>query len=152
MAVPLDFTTPHVLRTEAEYDAAAREIDVLLERHPRPGSTEHDRLEFLSVLIAAYDDGHYAMGQSTTPQSVVDFMLEQKGLTRASLAGPMGGRSRVSDFFAKKRGLSLGQIRKLRDLLGVPADLLVPPPARRRVRSAPRATRLGGGGRTARRR
>lgn len=43
----LDFTQPHALRTEAEYDAAAREIDALLDEDPAPGSAAHDRLEFL---------------------------------------------------------------------------------------------------------
>ena len=53
-------------------------------------------------------------------------MLAQHGMTRAELAPVMGGRSRVSDFFSGKRALSLAQIAKLRDLLGIPADLLLP--------------------------
>jgi HTH-type transcriptional regulator/antitoxin HigA len=56
---------------------------------------------------------------------VVEFMLEQKGLTRAVLAEPFGGRSRVSDFFSGKRPLSMTQIKALRELLGIPADLLI---------------------------
>lgn len=60
-----------------------------------------------------------------TPQSVVEFMLEQRGMTRAELAPLMGGRSRVSDFFAGKRRLSMEQVRALRDALGIPADLLI---------------------------
>ena len=54
------------------------------------------------------------------------FMLEQKGMTRADLADAMGGRSRVSDFFRGVRPLSTGQIKILRELLGIPADLLLP--------------------------
>jgi antitoxin component HigA of HigAB toxin-antitoxin module len=41
------------------------------------------------------------------------------------LADIMGGRSRVSDFFNGKRGLSTGQVKALRNLLGIPADLLL---------------------------
>lgn len=121
----LDFTKPHVLRTEEEYDAAAVEIDALLDADPAPGTEEYERLEFLSVLVEAYDDEHYPMGESSTPQSVVDFMLEQKGMPRARLAPLLGGRSRVSDFFNGKRQLSRGQIKKLRQALGIPADLLL---------------------------
>jgi transcriptional regulator with XRE-family HTH domain len=47
-------------------------------------------------------------------------MLEQKGMTRADLADIMGGKSRVSEFFAAKRDLSINQIRALRDVLGIP--------------------------------
>ncbi|HKP74159.1 MAG TPA: helix-turn-helix domain-containing protein [Longimicrobiaceae bacterium] len=125
MTTLLDFSKPHVLRSEAEYDAAVAEIDALLDQDPVPGSEEDERLEFLSLLVEAYDDEHFQMGESSTPQSVVDFMLEQKGMQRGDLADAMGGRSRVSDFFNGKRELSRSQIKALRDLLGVPADLLL---------------------------
>jgi antitoxin component HigA of HigAB toxin-antitoxin module len=37
----------------------------------------------------------------------------------------MGGKPRVSEFFAGKRSLSVAQIRALREGLGIPADLLI---------------------------
>jgi HTH-type transcriptional regulator/antitoxin HigA len=46
-------------------------------------------------------------------------------MTRAELAPILGGRSRVSEFFAGKRRLSITQIQKLRDLLNAPADVLI---------------------------
>lgn len=60
-----------------------------------------------------------------TPQSVVAFMLEQRGITRAELAPLMGGRSRVSEFFSNKAALSLTQARTLSRQLRIPADLLI---------------------------
>ena len=57
--------------------------------------------------------------------AIVDFMLEQNGLTQADLNEVMGGKSRVSEFFAGKRELSRDQIRGLRSLLGIPAHLLI---------------------------
>lgn len=126
MTAVLDFTRPHVLRTEEEYDEAVRMLDELLDLDPEDGTEEHDLLEFLSVLIEAYEAKHYPDAMfATTPQEVVDFVLEQKGMQRADLAEIIGGKSRVSEFFAGKRELSRAQIRALRDLLGVPADLLL---------------------------
>jgi HTH-type transcriptional regulator/antitoxin HigA len=122
---PLDFRKPHVLRNQREFKAAVEEIDDLLDRGPRRGSEEYERLEFLSVLVKAYEDEHDPVDEAGTPQSVVSFMLEQKGRTRADLAPLMGGRGRVSEFFSGKRRLSIDQIRKLRDELGIPADLLI---------------------------
>lgn len=55
MAALLDFSRPHVLRNEEEYEAAVREIDVLSDRDPASGTEEHDLLQFLMVLVAAYD-------------------------------------------------------------------------------------------------
>ena len=121
----LDFSKPHVLRTAREYDTAVAEIDALLDRGRLPREDE-DRLEFLTLLVEAYDEAHYPMGERSTPQSVVDFLLEQNGMTRAELAPLLGGRSRVSDFFNGRRHLSLGQIQKLRECFGVSADALLP--------------------------
>lgn len=126
MATLLDFSRPHVLRDEEEYEAAVREIDTLADRDPPPGSEEYDRLRFLMVLVAAYDAEHYPDEMfATTPQVMVDFTLEQRGMNRAELADALGGPGRVSDFFDGGKPLSRGQIVALRDLLGIPADLLL---------------------------
>jgi len=121
----LDFSVPHVLRTVKEYAAAVEEVDRLVDLNPKKGTVEYDRLEFLSVLIEAYEDEHEPEPRGVTPQEVVAFMLEQKGMERSTLAELMGGRSRVSDFFRGKRALSNTQIKGLRDLLGIPAYLLL---------------------------
>jgi HTH-type transcriptional regulator/antitoxin HigA len=121
----LDFKKPHVLRNVREYKAAVDEIDTLLDRDPKRGSDKYDRLEFLSVLVEAYEHEHDPIDETGTPQSIVLFMLEQAGLTRTDLASMMGGRARVSEFLAGKRRLSIEQIKRLRDELGIPADLLI---------------------------
>lgn len=83
-------------------------------------------LAILPTTIAANrQDAHEPEPRDVTPQEAVAFMLDQKGMTRAELADIMGGRSRVSDFFNGKRGLSTGQVKALRNLLGIPADLLL---------------------------
>ncbi len=59
------------------------------------------------------------------PREIVEFMLEQKGLSRSDLAKWLGGRSRVSEFFKGSRSLSIRQIAALTENLGIPADLLI---------------------------
>ena len=125
MSELLDFTKPHVLRNTDEYNTAIVEIDRLLDSNPGPGSEGYERLEFLSVLVQAYEDAHFSIDDRVTPQEVVDFMLEQKGLSRSDLAQWMGGRSRTSDFFKGIRSLSIRQVEALREHLGIPADLLI---------------------------
>jgi antitoxin component HigA of HigAB toxin-antitoxin module/mRNA-degrading endonuclease HigB of HigAB toxin-antitoxin module len=120
----LDFSRPHVLRSETEHDAAIAEIERLLDEDVEAGSEGYDRLEFLSVLVEHYEDERYPMG-AVTPREAVSFMLEQKGLERSDLDGVMGGRSRVSEFLTGKRELSKSQVEGLRRLLGIPADVLL---------------------------
>jgi HTH-type transcriptional regulator/antitoxin HigA len=127
MAELLDFTKPHVLRNAAEYTAAVAEIDQLLDTDPPPHSEAYERLEFLSVLVHAYEEAHFPLEQLTTPQDVVTFMLEQKGLSHADLAQWLGGERPMLAFFEGTCSLSLSQIERLRVHLGVPADLLINP-------------------------
>lgn len=119
-----DLSRPRPLGTEEEYDAALARIRDLLHLDPAEGSPEDEELEFWSILVNAYEAKHYPI-EAATPQEVVQFMLEQRGMERADLYNAMGGASRVSEFFSGKRDLSLSQVRALRNLLGIPADLLI---------------------------
>ena len=125
MADILDFTKPHVLRNEEDYGCAVAEIDTLLDTDPQPGSEAYERLEFLSVLVQAYEDTHIPVYEQSTPQEVVNFMLEQKGLSRDDLAKWLGSSSQTAEFFEGTRPLSIEQIGALRAHLGIPADLLI---------------------------
>lgn len=131
MQATLDFTRPHVLRNDEEFQAAVHEIDILLDCDPQPGDERYDRLEFLSVLVRAYEQQHAPdiWTKYVSPQQIVAFMLEQRGLTRSDIHQCMGGKSRVSEFFAGTRRLSIVQILALRAKLGIPADLLIEPTA-----------------------
>ena len=120
----LDFSRPHVLKNDEEYEAAIAEIERLVDEDVEAGSDGYDQLEFLSVLVEHFEDERYPMG-AVTPQKAVEFMLEQKGLDRSDLDETMGGKSRVSEFLNGKRELSKSQIEGLRRLLGIPADILL---------------------------
>ncbi len=125
-AVILDFSRPHILRDEREYEAAVAELDTLAYANAAEGSDDYDRLLFLSVLVEAYEAEHDRIDiRDVTPQQIVAFALEQKSMKRADLHEIMGGKSRVSEFFSRKRDLSLTQAKRLRDLLGLPLEALI---------------------------
>ncbi len=113
------------IRSEDEYDHAQEIIRQLL-REPHPeGSVAYDVLEVLAILIQDYEEKNVPELPDATPQEVVQFMSEQRGMTQGDLAEILGGRSRLSEFLNGKRALSIGQVRSLRDELGIPADLLI---------------------------
>ncbi len=82
-------------------------------------------MELLAILIAAYEQEHLPELKPASPQELVEFMAEQKGITSAGLAALLGGRPRLSEFLNGTRDLSKSQIIRLRDALGIPADLLL---------------------------
>jgi hypothetical protein len=43
------------IRTEADYEAALRDIETYFDREPEPGSAEADRFDVLATLIEAYE-------------------------------------------------------------------------------------------------
>ena len=116
---------PHVLLSAKEYREAVALVRNLLEKNPKKGTRGYMQLELLSLLVEDYERRNIPEPPVPTPTAVVDFMLKQKGMSRSDLAEHLGGKSRVSEFFAGKRPLSTSQIKVLRHLLGVPADLLL---------------------------
>lgn len=121
----LNVTAIRAIRTRAEYEAALQEVERLVALDPAPRTDAGARLEGLALLIEAYEAVQFRV-EDSSPADVIDFVLEQRDMTRADLSDLMGGRSRVSEFFAGKRELSLGQIAALSEELRIPADLLLP--------------------------
>lgn len=115
----------HAIRNEVEFDSAVADLDFLAEADPQEGTAAYDRMELLTILIAAYEDDHLPPFEAASPQEIVQFMAEQRGMTNAALAELIGGRPRLSEFLGGARELSKGQMIKLRDALGIPVDLLL---------------------------
>lgn len=133
-----------LIRSDSEYEQVVAEIGRLLDAHPEPDAGIEERIEFLSLLVADYDRKHYDLpGPELTPQQVVEFMMAIHDIDKASLADAMGGRSRVSEFLGGKRPLSISQVQALRELLNIPADILLPeaPRSGRANKKAPAAAK-----------
>lgn len=111
------------IRTEADYEAALAEIDQLFDAEPN--TSEDERLEVLITLVEAYEDQHYPMGESSDPISMIEFVMDQQGLTRKDLEPYIGPRQRVWEIMEKRRKLTLPMIRRLESGLGIPAAVLI---------------------------
>ncbi len=122
--IRLDFRRLHAIRTEKEYDAAMAAIHSLFDRGDKRTAEEEDLLEFLSILVEAYEEANVTMPLDSSPQEIVAFLLDQRGMTRTDLQGPLGGKGRVSEFFNNKRPLSKSQMLALKKLFHIPLDLL----------------------------
>lgn len=111
-----------VLKNEAEYKQALHEAELLMDS--KPGSTEENQLEVLSVLIEKYEDEHYPI-EMPDPISAIKFRMEQQGLKQKDLVPFIGSQPKVSAVLNGKRELSKEMIRKLHDGLGIPLEVLM---------------------------
>jgi HTH-type transcriptional regulator/antitoxin HigA len=112
------------IRTKADYRAALKEAARLWSAEP--GTPAGDRVEVLVTLIEDYEAKHHVI-PAPDPIAAIEFMMEQKVLTRRDLEPAIGSRGRVSEVLNRKRPLTLPMVRALGALLQIPVDVLVQP-------------------------
>jgi len=112
----------HPIRTARDHAQALREIQRLWGA--RRGTRDADELEVLVTLVDSYE----ATRRPIDPPDPIDailFRLEQMGLGRGDLVDMIGTRARVSEVLNRRRPLTIAMIAKLRDKLGISADVLI---------------------------
>lgn len=111
-----------VIRTDAEYATAMRELDAYQLAQPNDGTVEAERMELLSVLVRAYE----AQRLDGDPVDAIKLYLARLGKTTKDLEGILKcTRHRVWEILNRKRALTLSQIRALVSELDIPSDLLI---------------------------
>jgi HTH-type transcriptional regulator/antitoxin HigA len=98
------------------------------QRRPAGGraTPAGDRLDALATLVEAYEAAHISIA-APDPISAIQFMMEQKQLSRRDLEPAVGSRARVAKVLDRRRALTLPMIRGLSHLLDIPADVLIQP-------------------------
>ena len=87
-------------------------------------SVESEELDLITLLIEHYEKEHYPIAPPS-PLEAIKFRLEQMGKNKSDLAEIPGARSRQSEILSGKRKLSLQMIRKLHQVLHIPAESLI---------------------------
>ena len=114
------------VRTEAEYEAALKEIETYFESEPRQGSPEADRFDILATLIEAYEREHWPI-DAPDPVEAIRYCMELRGYTQSDLAVLLRSRSRASEILNRRRPLTLEMAWKLHREWDVPAESLIRP-------------------------
>ncbi|QCG92435.1 transcriptional regulator [Azospirillum sp. TSA2s] len=112
------------IKTDADFRAALADIEALWDAEP--DTPDGDRLDLLMTLVEAYERRHHPMPPAD-PITAIEFMMEQRGLTRADLEPIIGSSGRVSEVLNRRRALSLSMIRRLSEELRIPAEILIQP-------------------------
>ncbi|MDP1896486.1 MAG: transcriptional regulator [Sulfurimicrobium sp.] len=116
------------LKTEADYQAALKEIETLMSAVE--DTPEGDRLDVLVTLVEAYEARHYPL-DLPDPVEAIKFTMEQKGLTVKDLEPMIGRSNRVYEILNHTRPLTLKMIWRLHQGLGIPAESLIRQPEER---------------------
>ena len=119
------------IKTEKDYEKALKTIEGLWKSSK--SSPEGDLLEVLVTLVESYERMHYPV-DIPDPLDAVRFRLEQLGADYGSLVGVIGHRTRVYEVMRGDRPLSLDMIRRLHRKFQIPAEVLINPSKRRRMK------------------
>lgn len=112
------------INTEADYEATLAEIEQMMG-NVKPNTPAGNKFDLLVTLVETYEDQHYPMGETSDPISMIEFIMDQQGLTRKDLELYIGPRQRVWEVMEKRRKLTLPMIRRLEAGLGIPAEVLI---------------------------
>jgi HTH-type transcriptional regulator/antitoxin HigA len=118
-----------VIENDADHAEAKSLVEKLM------GSSDPSDLARMTAqarLMEAYERTRWPRRSPSLPD-LLTYLMEEHGLSRADLVPLLGTPSRVSEVLNGKRDLSMSMVRKLRDRFHIPADLLIPPPRRRRL-------------------
>jgi HTH-type transcriptional regulator / antitoxin HigA len=112
------------VRTRLDHIAAVKRIEALMDAGVKPGTPEDDELEIWITLVDAYEAKAFPI-DAPDPVTAIQFRMEQQGLSRKDIEPYIGSRARVSEIMNRKRQLTLDMVQRVREGLGISADLLI---------------------------
>ena len=115
---------PKLIKTEEENEKALAIVEELMHRSNR-SPEEEELYELLIALIEKFEQEYYSPNQSTTPHSILSFLIEQKGIKQSDLIGVIGSKGVVSEVVNGKREISKSQAKALGNFFNVDAGLFI---------------------------
>jgi HTH-type transcriptional regulator / antitoxin HigA len=109
------------IRTDADHDAALREIETLWGA--KDGTADGDRLDVLVTLTEAYEERRWPLPE-LDPVEAIEAAMAHEGHTRADLAALIG-KNRATEILKRQRALTLPMIRRIAEAWHVPERVLV---------------------------
>lgn len=111
---------PRVIHTHEEHERTLAAVESLIAKGEDAMTPEDDALlELLTNLIETYERSIYGPLPEASPGEMVQFLLEQRGLTPKDLWPTVGSKSRVSEILAGKRRPSRAQAKDLAEFFHV---------------------------------
>ncbi|MEM6264281.1 MAG: helix-turn-helix domain-containing protein [Bacteroidota bacterium] len=110
------------IKNDDDYYSALGRLEVIFDAPV--DSPEGDEAEVLALLIEDFENKYYPI-DLPDPIDAIKIRMEEMGLIQKDLTGIIGSKGRVSEIMNRKRKLNLSMIRKLSELLNLPAEILI---------------------------
>ncbi len=114
-----------MVQTEAENERMLGKIEALMDRGEKRSPEEDRLLELMAKLVEDFEAKAYSLGEST-PGEVLAYMIEKRGLKQSDLLPVLGcSKSFVSEMVSGRRGIGIGNAKKLATFFGMPVELFI---------------------------
>jgi HTH-type transcriptional regulator/antitoxin HigA len=110
------------IKNEVQYEKMLGRINELMDAQAE--TPEADELELLSLLVDAYEEARFSIGDPD-PIEYLKNVMEFQGLEQKDLARLLNSRSRASEVLNRQRHLTLAMVRQICSAWSVPADPLI---------------------------
>ena len=111
------------LKSKKNYKAALDRVNVLIDA--RRSDAQQNEFLLLSYLIEEFEEQHMPMPDAS-PQEVLQFMMDMKGLKQKDLAPILGSKGYVSKILNGVAGVPVEAVDALSQFLDIPVDALIP--------------------------
>ena len=119
-------TLPRKIETEEENERILAFIEKLMRKGEDNLSPEEETLLILLCeLVEDFEEEAYPMGESSTPLSMLKFLMEQQNLKQTDLLEVFGSKGIASEVINGKRAISKTHARKLAERFKVSVELFV---------------------------
>ena len=115
---------PKIIKTEAENEKALTIVEQLM--HQRNRSLEEDALyDLLIVLVEKFELEFYNPGLLSTPESMLEFLMEQQQLTAIDLVPILGSVTIVNELITGDCEMTIAQLKQLAKGFGVEPSMFM---------------------------
>lgn len=115
------------IQNTAEHKETIQRLELLTDKGEAGNisDTELMEIDYLSMLIEAYEEKHFHIGQPN-PVEYLKYVLENKNMKQQDLVNLLGiSKGTLSNILNYRKKLSIEMIRALHNRLKIPYDILM---------------------------
>jgi HTH-type transcriptional regulator / antitoxin HigA len=113
---------PKLIRTEEENEKALAVVEELMHKQDR--TIEEDELyELLIILIEKFEQEYYSPGQTSSPHSMLLFLMEQQNISQKDLVKIIGSSEIVSSLINGDKKINKEQATDLGKFFNVESSI-----------------------------